>query len=58
MDIKLTEEVSQRLYLTGFAKTGLIDGIRNCSYSPFHRQSHFLTPSLYVHTVIILGELY
>ena len=23
------------IYVTGFAKTGLIAGVRNCSYSPF-----------------------
>ena len=47
--------------MTGFVKTGLIAGVRNCSYSPFSRQSQFLsiffkkkmTLLLYVRTIII-----
>ena len=56
--------------MTGFAKTGLIAGIRNYSYSPFSSAKYifvdFLFSSkiknmmlmLYVHTIIIPEELY
>ena len=58
------------LYVTGFAKTRLIAGVRNSSYSPFSSTKQnfvdFLFSSkiknmmliLYVHTIRILGELY
>ena len=58
------------LYVTGFAKTGLIAGVRNYSYSPFSSAKSifvdFLFSSkmknmvlmLYVHTIITPGELY
>ena len=58
------------IYVTGFAKTGLITGIRNCSYSSFlsaksifvdfllNSKIQNMTLLLYVHTIIILGELY
>ena len=57
-------------YVTGFAKTGLIAGVRNYSYSPFSSAKYIfvdfffsskiknIMPMLYVHTIIILGELY
>ena len=32
-------DFNQFIYVTRFAKTGLIAGKRNCSYSPFCRQS-------------------
>ena len=31
------------VYVTGFAKTGLIAGIRNYSYSPFSSSKYFLS---------------
>ena len=58
------------IYVTGFAKTSLIAGIRNCSYSPFSSAKLFFVDflfsskiknmalMLYVHTIIIPGELY
>ena len=58
------------IYVTGFAKTSLIAGIRNYSYSPFSSAKSiffdFLFSSkiknmmlmLYVHTIITPGKLY
>ena len=57
-------------YVTGFGKTRLIAGVRNSSYSPFSSAMYIfvdflfcskiknMTLMLYVHTIIILGELY
>ena len=68
MDIRGSKYVS--VNVTRFAKTGLIAGIRNYSYSPFSSAKYifvdFLFSSkiknmmlmLYVHTIIIPGELY
>ena len=56
--------------MTGFGKTRLIAGVRNSSYSPFSPAKYFFVDflfsskmknmmlMLYVHTIIILGELY
>ena len=56
--------------VTGFGKTRLIAGVRNSSYSPFSPAKLIfvdflfsskiknMTLMLYVHTIIILGELY
>ena len=56
--------------MTGFAKTGLIAGICNCSYSLFSSEKSVfvdflfsskiqnMTLLVYVHTIIILGEHY
>ena len=58
------------IYVTRFAKTGLIAGVCNCSYSPFSSAKYIfvdflfsskiknMTLMLYVHTIIIPGELY
>ena len=56
--------------MTRFAKTRLNAGVRNSSYSPFSLAKYIfvdflfsskiqnMTLMLYVHTIIILGELY
>ena len=61
-------QIELLVYVTGFAKTGLIAGVRNCSYSPFSSAKvnfcRFLFSSkiknmtlmLYVHTIIIPGS--
>ena len=55
--------------MTGFAKTGLIAGVGNCSYSPFpseksifvnflfNSKRYNMTLFLYINTIITPGEL-
>ena len=62
--------MQKSVYVIGFAKTHLIAGVRNSSYSPFSSAKYCfvdllfsskiqnMTFMLYVHTIIIVGELY
>ena len=62
--------MNKSMYVTGFAKTRLIAGVRNSSYSPFSATKSIFVDILFsskiknmmrmldVHTIIILGELY